>query len=196
MSEFTPEIIPTNSLLPQMKTALAINQRKIFLYDEVNENSVFECIYYLNKLTDMDNRIGVKLPIDIMINTNGGYVYDGLTLISLIEQLIEDGYNIKTTNIGRAFSMGSIIAICGSERNAYRYSRYMIHDISSGTMGTLTQIHETVEELEHLRTTINDIILRKTKITSNMLEDWQNRKFDKFFNAQEALKYGLTDKII
>lgn len=196
MNEFYQENAISNSLIPQMRVALALNQRKIFLYDDVTENSIFECIYYLNKLVDMDNKLGTKPPIDIMINSNGGYVQDGLSLVSLMETLIESGYNIRTTNIGRAFSMGSIIAISGSERLCYRYGRYMIHDISAGTYGTLSQLQENVEEFEHLRNTLYNIIIKRTSVKLNMLKEWHEHKYDKYFSAEEALKYSLVDKII
>lgn len=185
-----------NGLTPQMKSSLAINQRKIFLYDEVEENSIFECIYYLNKLMYIDNVYEEKNPIEILINSNGGSVYDCLTLVSLIEQMKDMGYKIITTNIGRAFSAGFILSIVGSERRSYRFSSYMTHDISTFMCGKLQDIKEDTKETERLRNLINEIIVRYTKIPLKDLEKWQERKLDKYFDAKEALKLGITDMVL
>lgn len=180
----------------QMKFSLALNQRKVFLYDSVRENSIFECIYYLNKLMYIDNMYGTKEPIEILINSNGGSVYDCLTLVSLIEHMKDIGYKIITTNIGRAFSAGFILSIIGSERRSYRFSSYMTHDISTFMYGKLQEIKEDTEEMERLKQLLNEIISKYTKITLKELEKWQERKLDKFFNTKEAFKLGITDIIL
>lgn len=185
-----------NGSSSQMKFSLAINQRKIFLYDEVGESSIFECIYYLNKLMYVDSMYGTKEPIEILINTNGGGVYDCLTLVSLIEHMKDIGYKIITTNIGKAFSAGFILSIIGSERKAYRFSSYMTHNISTFMYGQLQEIKEDSEEMERLKQSLNKIISKYTKITLKDLEKWQERKINKYFNSEEALKYGITDVIL
>lgn len=186
----------SNTMSPQMKMSLALNQRKVFLLGEITEDSIFECMYYIYKIISIDKIIEEKLPIEIVVNSIGGSVYDGLSLISLIDQLIESGYNVKTVNVGKAFSMGFVISICGSERISYKYSRYMIHDISAGTIGTLDSMMKDIEEYNYLRNTVYDIISKKTKITIDQLSEWHEKKIDKFFSAEEALQFGLIDKII
>lgn len=185
-----------NMLINQMKLSLVLNQRKIFLYDEVTEDSVFECIYYLYKLMDIDNHTGEKSPIDIYINSNGGYVADGLTLISLIEHMKDMGYEINTINMGRAFSMGFVIAICGTHRKAYRYSRYMAHDGSAGCFGKIQEMEERLEENKQMSKIMFDIIIKYTSITSEQLNDWKERKLDKFFSAEELLELKGVDEIL
>lgn len=97
-----------NGFSQQMRFSMAMNQRIIMLYDDVDDNSMMESIYYLNKLKYMDEKFcDDKKPIEIQINTCGGAVEDGLSLLSLIENMKSDGYRIITTNIGRGYSMGS-----------------------------------------------------------------------------------------
>jgi len=183
-----------NGLINQMKLSLVLNQRKIFLYDEVTENSVFECIYYLYKLMDMDNRSEEKPPIEIYINS--GLVDDGLTLISLIEHMKEIGYKITTINMGRAYSMGFVISICGSHRKSYRYGRYMAHDISAWTYGKAQQMEQDIEDMKISRKVIYDIIQKYTSITLEQLTEWQEKKLDKYFSAQEFLELKGVDEIL
>lgn len=190
------EFKPQNGLVAQMKLSLVLNQRKIFLYDDVSENSIFECIYYLYKLMDMDKRTGEKSPIDIFINSNGGYVDDGLTLISLIEYMKDNGYDITTINMGRAYSMGFMISICGTHRKSYRYGRYMVHDISSCAYGKAQQMQEDIEDMKISRAVLYDIIQKYTSITLEQLTEWQEKKIDKFLSAQELLELKGVDEIL
>lgn len=185
-----------NILIYQMRLSLVLRQRKIYLYDYVDENSVFECLYYLNKLTEVDTISGTKEPIEILINSNGGSVYDGLTLISLIEQMKNNGYKIITTNIGRAFSMGFMISLCGSIRRSYKYSTYMVHDVSTMAYGKIQSIKEDLIESERLRNILYDIITKNTNLTISNLEEWHEKKIDKFFSAEESLSLKICDEIV
>ena len=54
-----------------MRLSLALKQRKIFLKDYVTEDTIFECVYCLHRLMDIDNKVGTKEPIEIYINSNG-----------------------------------------------------------------------------------------------------------------------------
>ena len=190
------KIKENNGVLMQMKANMALNQRKIFLYDGVDEDSIFECIYYLYRIIDIDEKLGEKRPVYIMVNSNGGNVYDCLTLISLIEKMKEDGYEIITVNMGRAFSAGFMISIVGSKRLAYRYSDYMVHDVSSFSYGKLQTMREDIEETERLRDKLYSIIVRYTNITREELEEWHIKKLDKFFNSEEALSLNIVDQVI
>ena len=190
------EIKQSNGLISQMKLSLVLNQRKIFLYDEVTDNSIFECIYYLYKLMDMDNMADEKPPIEIYINSRGGYVEDGLTLISLIEYMKDIGYEITTINMGRAYSMGFVLSICGTHRKAYRHARYMVHEVASGTINKLQQMIEDVEEAKILGDTADKIILKYTDISKEELMNWHERKFDKYFSAQELMELKGVDEIL
>jgi ATP-dependent Clp protease protease subunit len=179
-----------------MKFSLAINHRKIFLYDEISENVIFEALYYLHKIIDLDNRAGTKLPIEIHINSNGGLVEDGYTLISLIENMKKDGYEIKTINIGRAYSMGLTIFLSGSTRLAYAYSRFMYHDFSYGSYGSSTSIKRAVQEAEILSEVINNYIIKNSKITKETLLSHNDKVNDWYISPEEAITFGIVDEII
>lgn len=180
----------------RMLSQLAFQNRKLMVYDGIDDSSIFRCIYSLLRIRDADKKIGTKEPIEIMINSLGGSVYDGLSLISLIENMKDDGYEIITTNMGYALSMGFIISIVGSKRRCYRYATYMHHDISSANYGKLTSMEEEVENMRILRSRADSIVLKYTNLTKDVLDDINDRKLDKYFTAEEALKLNICDEVI
>lgn len=189
-------MFPSNQLKGQMEFSMAVNQRKIFLNEDVTEDSIFKCMYYLNKLIALDKITDAKPAIEICVNTNGGLVHDCFTLISYIEHLKDIGYEIITTNIGRAFSAGFLISICGSKRQAYRYARYMYHDISGGMFGKQQSMKEYLEETEKIDNMAIDLVTKYTSITKEELEELNQRKIDKFYSAQELKELNGVDIII
>ena len=180
------------------KKNLAIYQRKILINQEITNESVTEAIYYLYTLMDLDHEEGVEepKPIEILLNTPGGSVWDGLILVSLIEQMKDMGYTINTTAIGTAASMGFIIFITGSNRSSYRHAQFMLHDISTMLGGKTKDIEEQMEDLKKCQKQVFDIIKKYTKIPDETLEDWIDHKRDMFFYPDEAVKYGIADEIL
>lgn len=196
LNENSVEVESTNTICQQMKVSMALKYRKIHLCGEINDDSIFECVFYLEKFRKMDQISEVKLPIEIYIDTNGGSIYSCLKLVSLIEQMKNEGYYFKTINASRALSAGFIISIIGNERLAYKYSEYMIHDALTMSVGKLQEIEEDIECVKRLRGKLYGIVTNYTKITLSQLEEWQLRKYDKYFDAKEALEFGIADKIL
>lgn len=175
---------------------LAIKERKILIYDDVDENSILECMYYLYRFRSIDESVGTKRPIDILINTSGGSVMDGLSLISLIESMKDEGWVINTYNIGYCFSMGFLISIVGTNRYTYRYSTYLYHDVSTQMEGKAASIDERMEEVHRLREIGTDIVTKYTNLTKEDIENIYNKKLDKVYTPQQAIALHIADKIV
>ena len=176
---------------------MAVNLRKIYVNDVITQELIDELLYYLYSLVDLDNDAGTKKPIEILLNTDGGSVEAGNTLIGHIEYLKHIGYEITTTNAGKAYSMGFAIALCGTKRRCYPHARYMFHDIAFGTVGKVKEIEENIEDAKALRDDQdNTIILKYSNLTKEELDGWRDRKIDKYFSADEALKYKITDEVM
>ena len=178
------------------KRNLVAKDRKILIYDEIDENSIVEAIYYLHRLRSIDLKRGEKRPIEILINSCGGNVQDGLTLISLIESMKDEGWEITTTNMGYAYSMGFILSICGTHRYAYRYSSYLFHDASFAVAGMFEDITDEVNKVNRLRGIIKEIICKYTKLTAEDIEAVCTKRADKTFSAEKAVELGIADKIV
>lgn len=185
-----------NAMIPQMKVSMALKQRKICLYDIVNDEMATEVVYFLNKLMAIDEMTGEKKPVELLINSSGGCVDSGVVIVNMIEHMKSDGYKIITTNMSNACSMAFVISILGNERRSYKYSRYMYHDLSGGSVGTYVGLKENLKEMEHVKKMIDSIIISNTHIKDSDIEYWNNSKYDKFFSAQEAVEIGVCDIIL
>lgn len=196
MNETNNMNLPIDPMRIDMELKYVTKYRIIPLYDEVTRESIFKCLYWLEKLTAMDREQGTKRPITIQIDSYGGYCYHGLSLISRIEQLVEDGYEIIGVCAGVAMSMGSAILNVCSVRKMYRYGCILIHQVSSGVYGKYQDMKEDVEETKRLNDLLMDLYLKKTKLTREQLDDLVIRKVDWHINADTALKYNIVDEII
>lgn len=185
-----------NNLVYQMRLSLALKQRKVFLNDYVTEDSIFECVYCLHRLMDIDKRLGKKEPIEIFINSNGGLLTECLSLISLIEQMKDMGYHIITINSGKAYSAGFFLSLIGSERKSYRYAEYMYHSLSAATMEKVQQMIEDVEHFKQSQELIHRIVTKYTNIPIEELMEVDKCKIDRYYTAEEMLKYNAVDVIL
>ena len=182
----------------QMELSLAIDQRKIFINDSITDESIFRYMFYLHKIVEIDVLSGVeeKLPIEIYVNTIGGDAYECFSFISYLEFLKDMGYHIITINIGKAFSAGFLISLVGNERKSFRYARYMFHDVSGDTYGSCGTMLADIKEIKYLSKMVKDFVLKYTKIPAKTIEAIYRKKEDKYFNAEEMLKFGAIDEII
>lgn len=188
--------VAVDRFLEEMKINAALRDRRIFLNEDVSADSMFKACYLLDRLVELDKQDGNKRDIEIVIDSYGGYIYHGMSLISKILSLRESGYKIITTVNSVAMSMGFMILICGSERRALKHSRIMCHQPSSATWGTLQDQEESVEETKALWERMKQLIIKHTKITNWQLEDIKSRKFDWFMWSEQAIELGVIDKII
>lgn len=175
---------------------MAVNHRKIYIIDDITSETIFEYMYYLNKIVESDKLCGEKKPIEILVNSGGGSAIDGFSLISLIEQLKDDGYTIITTNIGLSGSMAFAISICGSIRKSYRYSRYMCHDVSFGFNGKSKEVVDMLKEANILRGIYEDIIKKYVNISDEELQEIFEKKIDRYYSPQELMDMNGVDEIL
>ena len=180
----------------EMRMSSAIKRRRIILNDEVNTKTIFEVCFFLNRIMDIDKITGTKDPVYVDLGSYGGWVQEGFGLVSLLEYMIDIGYEIIMTVTTYAMSMGQTIALCGTKRRAYRHARFMVHAISSGTWDSLQGMQDDLIETEYLWQELKTHIKKYSKITEEQLEYYKERKKDWYFSAQEALELGVIDEIL
>lgn len=190
------EIIYQDNVVKEMEINLANKYRTVTLFDEVTRDSIFKCLYWIDKIVGMDKIKGKKEPIIISLDCYGGFCYHGLALISRIEQLRDEGYEIIGICKGVACSMGSAILNVCSKRKMYRYSMVLIHSVSSGQQGTIQELRESLEETERLWKVLKKLYLKYTKIPENVLEDMITRKIDWVLDAEKTLEYNVVDEVL
>lgn len=132
-------------------------------------------------------------PINLILSTYGGSIYDGLALYDAIESSTTP---VEITCTGKIMSMGIIIALAGKVRKAHKNTTFMIHQASGQTWGTITDMEESMEEKRRVNEAIFNIIKQKTQIPEEKLDEVMNYKRDWFITAEEALELGIITEII
>lgn len=174
--------------------------RVLTLGTNVSEEAVQELIkqiHIINKydyLAYNEKREYNPSPIELIINTPGGLVYDGFGLIDAIETSETPVFTIVK---GKAMSMGFAIALAGHRRFATRHSRFMFHQVAYGNWGMLQSHKEQVAEADHLWKMMKDYVAEKgVKLPEDIAKKVEESKYDWFLSAEEAKEYGIIDEII
>ena len=133
--------------------------------------------------------------ISLFINSPGGVVTAGMSIYDTMQFIKPD---VSTYVMGQACSMGSLLATAGAKGKRFMlpHARHMIHQPSGGARGQATDMQIQVEEIIKMKKTLTEIYVKhnsKGKTFAQMTADMER---DKFMSAEEALAYGLVDKII
>lgn len=161
--------------------------RIIFVGTEIDNdvaNIVQAQLLYLQSLDD-------KADISLYLNTPGGIVSAGLGIYDTM-QLIKP--NVNTICTGLAASMGSILLVAGKERSILPHAKVMIHQPLGGVAGQASDILIEAEEIKKCRDELCNILAEHTKQPFDHV--FQDMDRDHWFTAQEAVDYGLVDKIL
>jgi ATP-dependent Clp protease, protease subunit len=176
-----------------------MNDRTLYLFDAVDKNSVKAVVESIIKFNKLDDEIDKKekdfkrVPIDLIINSSGGNVYDGLGLIDVIDN---SKTPVHTFVFGLAASMGLLIAVSGHKRFAGRLSTFMYHSVSNRIGGHLEHLMNRLDEVQRLQRIYDQYLLSKSKFGIDDLKNVQDHQRDWFINPQEALDHGIIDEII
>jgi ATP-dependent Clp protease protease subunit len=167
-----------------------IKERIIFLSEEID---AAVATYITANLLFLD--IQSKNEITLYINSIGGSVPDGLLTIYDTLQFIKSP--VKTICIGEAYSSAAVILAAGTKgrRLAYPNAKIMIHNIQVEEMsGTQKEIQEESKRVKELNQVLMNIIANHTG--QNIKKVRRDCLKDKYFNPNEAIKYGLIDSIV
>lgn len=166
-----------------------LKERIIFLGDPIDDNLANAVIAQLLFLDSQD----VKQDIKLYVNTPGGLVTSGLAIYDTMQYVKSD---VATICVGVAASMGAVLLSAGTpgKRFILPNAEVMIHQIMGGAEGQATDIKIRAEHILRIRDRINKILAEHTGQNLGKIEKDTDR--DYFMTAEEALKYGVVDKII
>jgi len=162
--------------------------RIVFLGGEVNDQVSNAIVAQLLVLAADDP----VADINLYINSPGGSVSSGLAIFDAMNYVSPD---VSTMVIGSASSMGAFLLAAGKKgkRRAAEHSRIMIHQVSSGAGGQVTDLEIQVAEARKYKELLTKILAKNTgQSYEKVLADCER---DNFMSAQEALSYGLIDVI-
>jgi len=134
-----------------------------------------------------------KKDIHVYINSPGGSVHDGMAIYDTMQFLKCD---VVTYCIGKAASMGAVLLAAGTKgkRFALPHSRIMIHQPSGGASGQTADISIAAKEIIRWRKVLNEVLAQHTGKTPEQIGKDSDR--DNFMTPDEALAYGLVDKVV
>jgi ATP-dependent Clp protease protease subunit len=166
-----------------------LKDRIVIIGDEINDqvaNSVIAQLLFL----EADNP---EKDISIYINSPGGSTTAGFAIFDTMQHIKPD---ISTICIGMAASFGALLLLGGTKGKRYALpnSEIMIHQPLGGVRGQATEIEISARRILKLRQHINEIIAERTGQAVEKVANDTDR--DYFMSAQEALEYGIIDKII
>lgn len=133
--------------------------------------------------------------INLFINSPGGVVTAGMSIYDTMQFIKCD---VATYVMGQACSMGSLLATAGAAGKRFMLpnARHMIHQPSGGARGQATDMQIQVEEILKMKKSLTEIYVKHNSKGKTYEEFSKDMERDKFMSAQEALEYGLIDKII
>lgn len=168
-----------------------LRSREIFLVDDVDaasmESLMKQFMYLIREDPDKE--------ITLYINSPGGEVRSGLAVYDFMKLTKTP---IRTVCVGMAASMGAILFLAGDKREMLPHSQIMIHDPSmgGGSMQGMKpdELSERLENLKKVKKVLCEVI---AETTGNPIKSVQNKtRKDSYFDAQEAVKFGLATAII
>ena len=178
-----------------------LKDRVVFLNGEVEEYManiiVAQLLFLESENSDLD--------IHMYINSPGGSVTAGMAIYDTMQFIKCD---VSTVVMGQACSMGSFLAQAGApgKRIVLPESRTMIHRVSSGTPGTRGSVHvqdlqfedakRSFEESKRINERLTQLYVKHNTAGKQYDELFNTMKFDTFLSAEEAVAYGLADKVI
>jgi len=166
-----------------------LNERIIFLGEDVNEHTANSVVAQLLHLAYVDPQADISL----YINSPGGSIYDGMAIYDTMNFIKPD---VATYGIGLQASMGAFLLSSGAKgkRFCLPHAKVMIHQPSSGTHGKVTDMEIDMKETLEVKEMLAKIMAKNTgqklaKVKSDMERDY-------WMTPNEAVKYGLIDKVL
>ena len=166
-----------------------LNDRIIVLSDEVNDATASLVVAQLLYLEGQDP----EKDISLYINSPGGSVTAGFAIYDTMQYIKCD---VSTICMGMAASMGAFLLSSGAKGKKFALpnSEIMIHQPSGGAQGQATEIEITAKQILKIRERLNKILADNTGKPIDIIAKDTER--DNFMSADEALDYGLVDKIL
>ena len=166
-----------------------LRERIIFLGDEIDDDMSNSIVAQL-LLLDSENP---EKDIMIYINSPGGVITAGMAIFDTMQLIKAD---VSTICLGEAASMGAFLLSAGTKgkRMALPSARIMIHQPLGGAKGQATDIELEAKEIMRMKTMLNGLLAEHSGQTIEKIKEDTER--DHYLSAQEAVEYGLIDKVV
>jgi len=168
-----------------------MRDRVILLEGEVNDQMANLIVAQLLFLESED----ASKDISMYINSPGGSVTAGMAIYDTMQFIAPD---VQTIVMGQACSMGSLLAQAGAREKRFMLpnARHMIHQPSGGARGMQSDIEISYNEITYLKKRLTEIYVSHNSMGKTYAEFEKDMDRDTFMSAEQALAYGLIDKVV
>lgn len=182
------EVTPRGSMRYDIYSRM-LKERVVFLVGQVED---FMANVVVAQLLFLESENPDK-DISLYINSPGGSVTAGMSIYDTMQFIKPD---VTTLCVGQAASMGAVLLAGGADgkRFALPHSRMMIHQPLGGFQGQATDIQIHAQEILSIRSRLNDVLARHTGKDIDAIQQDTDR--DNFMTAQDAVAYGLIDRVV
>jgi len=160
------------------------------LSDSISSSSVSTCI---NQLT-IWSRTDPKCNIEIIFNSPGGSIIDGMLLYDFIQQLKRSDHEVTTVAMGMAASMAGVLLQAGTKRAMGAEAWVLIHEASFMAAGSMGNVEDQVEWVKKMQERILGILAKNSKMSVAQIKRKWTRK-DWWLSSDQCLEYGFVDEV-
>jgi len=181
-----------DSIYNEIDYGLNIKDSVVYLHGDIMIGNLFDFIAKIRLILANRPEDNANDPITLLINSNGGDVYEALGIIDYIESL---SVPVNIIVRGRAMSAAAMILCCGTGlRAASKSSTIMVHEASAEIFGKSADIKANAEHIDELEEEFYKMMAKKTKHDEDF---WRKAcRKDYYMTAAKALELGLIDKVI
>lgn len=200
------EILESPLFIPM--PALETQLRATALYGEIDEERSKDCIgslmhlfesgkEYLENDENPDEVIESYSPMELLISTEGGHVHEMFSIYDVLRQ-IRSKCTVQTTGLGKVMSAGVLLLAAGTkgERKVGKHCRLMLHPISGGNFGDIREMERNIKEIRWLEKVYSEALFEETNMSKKKITSILKKDRDTFFDAQQAVEWGIADHVI
>ena len=176
--------------------------RTMMLYGEVNEEKIQELIVGTIMMTQAAapnsyDEDGNLKPMKLYLSTYGGAADDMFSFYDILNQA-KESCELHTIGLGKVMSAGVLLLAAGTKGHRYigKNCRVMIHAVTAGNIGELHNLQNEMEAIQQLQDSYTNALVQETSMTKRQLNKLLDRKVNVYLTAQEAIEYGIADKIL
>ena len=183
---------PDLSIYKEIDYGFSVKDSIIYIHGDIVLGLLFDFVSKVRTILDNREESQKDTPITVLINSDGGDVYEALGIIDYIKSL---PIKVNMVARGRAMSAAALMLACTTgTRAASRMTSIMVHEISTANQGKASDIRANADHLEELEDLTFKLLEQHSK---QDLEFWRKQaRKDFYMSAERAKEYGLIDSVI
>lgn len=165
---------------------------RLILLNEIDESAILSAIQSLFLFSQKDK----TSPINIVINTFGGGIYDMFALYDAIKYVQSLGVPVNTIGLGKIMSAGVLLLAAGTVRKIGKNSTIMWHWGTDAIEGDMFELKNELDELARLDKLCNTVLTDETKMFKKDVEKLLSGRMDIYITPEQAIEYGIVDSFL